>query len=552
LTVPASTRPPRLAVVWCPQWPVAAAGCAPDEAVAVVHANRIVARSRAAAAAGVAVGHRRRESQGRCPNLRLVPTEPARDAREFQRVVEAVATIVPRLELTEPGVLTFPTRGPSRYFGGDDAMAAKVLALVDEAVGDLLVATGRPGVGIADGRFAAGVAARRAVDAGRPLVVAPAGSPAFLERLPLRWLVDVGGLDPDQVALFGRLGLHDLGALAALPPADVVGRFGRFGVAAQQMAAGCDDRPAGTDDPPPGLAMTHQFESPVHHLDTVVFAGKQLAGELAGALGAQGRVCTQLEVTAETEHGETCTRLWSRSTGLNVGAMVERIRWQLDGWAGTASGDAPARATSEVTPDAVDVVTAGIIQLRIEPVAVRADDGTQLGLWGGRTQADEWAQRATARVIGLVGDDDVVVPAWRGGRQPDDMYQWVPAGLSDLADASVRLGDCSATPWPGQLPPPSPAVVHQNPIAVTVADSGGAPVAVSGRGAISAAPATLYSASGSSERVVAWAGPWLLEERWWDAARQRRMARFQLLTESGRAFLATVERHQWWLVAEYA
>jgi protein ImuB len=539
--------PPRLAVVWCPQWPVAAAGCAPDEAVAVVHANRIVARSSVAAAAGVAVGQRRREAQGRCPHLRLVPAEPARDAREFQRVVEAVAPMVPRLELTEPGVLTFPTRGPSRYFGGDESMAERVLGLVDDAVGDLLAATGRPGIGVADGRFAAGVAARKAVDARRPLVVAPGGSPAFLERLALGWLVDVGGLDADRVELFGRLGLRHLGELAALPAADVLARFGWFGASAQQMAAGADDRPADTEDPPPGLATTHHFETPVHELDAVVFTGKRLAEQLVGALGAGGRVCTQLEVAAETEHGERCARIWTRSTGLNVAAMVERVRWQLDGWTQSTIDTWQA---SEASESAVDTVTAGIIQLRLEPLAVRADDGVQLGLWGGRTQADEWAQRATARLIGLVGDEHVVVPSWRGGRQPDDMYQWVPAGLTDLADASVRLG-APAEPWPGQVPSPSPAAVYPTAVAVSVADASGAPVAVSGRGAISAPPASLQSANGRTERVAAWAGPWLLEERWWDAARQRRMARFQLLTESGTAYLATVERQQWWLVAEY-
>jgi protein ImuB len=547
--------------VWCPQWPVAAAGCAPDEAVAVVHANRIVACSRVAAAAGVVVGQRRREAQGRCPHLRLVPAEPARDAREFQNVVEAVAAIVPRLELTEPGLLTFPTRGPSRYFGGDEAMAVRVLDLVRAAVGDRLAATGQPGVGIADGRFAAGVAARRGADGGRPFVVAPGTSGTFLERLPLGTLVDVGGLDAQQVELFARLGLRRLGELAALPAADLLARFGWAGAAARQMASGCDDRPADTEDPPPGLAMTHHFETPVHHADTVVFAGKQLAEQLAGALAATGRVCTQLEVTAETEHGERSTRLWSRSTGLNVGAMTERIRWQLDGWtssgtAGDANGHAPERVAWQVAEwpgeCAVDAVTAGVIQLRIEPVGVRADDGTQLGLWGGRTQADEWAQRATARLVGLVGDDNVVVPAWHGGRQPDDVYQWVPAALADLTDSSVRLGDRSATPWPGRLPAPSPAAVFASPVAVTVADADGAPVGVSGRGAITAPPATVQSASGTVERISAWAGPWLLEERWWDATRQRRLARFQLLTASGRAFLATVERRQWWLVAEYA
>ena len=35
--------------------------------------------------------------------------------------------------------------------------------------------------------------------------------------------------------------------------------------------------------------------------------------------------------------------------------------------------------------------------LRLEPEEVRSDEGVQLGLWGGRTQADEWAARAVAR-----------------------------------------------------------------------------------------------------------------------------------------------------------
>jgi protein ImuB len=265
----------------------------------------------------------------------------------------------------------------------------------------------------------------------------------------------------------------------------------------------------------------------------VVFTGKRLAEELVTSLAAHGRVCTQLVVTAETEHGERCERVWSRATGLNVAAVVERIRWQLDGWA------------NHTDDEPVDAVTAGVTQLRLEPVGVRADEGTQLGLWGGRTQADEWAQRATARLVAIAGDEHVVVPAWRGGRQPDDMYQWVSASLADLTDASVRLG-ADAAPWPGQVPSPSPASVYASPVAVTVIDDDGGPVSVSGRGAITAAPAAI-----DGERVCAWAGPWLLEERWWDAARRRRMARFQLVTESGRAYLATVERQQWWLVAEY-
>jgi protein ImuB len=549
-----------LTVVHCPQWPVVTAGCGPDEAVAVVHANRVVARSSVAAAAGVRIGQRRREAQARCPHLRLVPHQPLADGRAFGRVADAVATIVPRLEISRPGLLAFATRGPSRYFGGDLAMAERVGALVTQAVNQFGTPTGHVGVGTADGRFAAGVAARHASRQGTPHVVAPGGSPAFLAPLALRWLQDVGDVDADQVHLLSRLGLRTLGDLAALPQPDVLARFGWQGAAARRMASGTDDRPPGTEDPPAGLTIDHHFESPVQHLDAVVFAGRQLVEQLVGALSAQGRVCTQFAVTAETEYGERCDRLWSLSTGFSAVTMIERIRWQLDGW---------ARAPQTVDADDPDVdaggpASSGVVHLRLEPTEVRADNGVQLGLWGGRTQADDWARRAATRLAGLVGDDRVVVAEWRGGRQPGDTYRFVPASLSSVFDAGDRqqlvasaTSSTSNGPWPGGLPDPSPAIVYAQPRSIQMVDASGATVAVDGRGTISAPPVSLRglpddSRSRSSVAIAAWAGPWLLDEHWWDPARHRRVARFQLLTDDGRAFLATIERRRWWLVAEYA
>jgi len=538
----------RIAVAWCPQWPVAAAGCGPDEAVVVVHANRVVARSGAAAAAGIRTGHRRREAQARCPHVRVVAHEPERDAREFHRVADAVAAIVPRLELTEPGVVTFAARGPSRYFGGDESMAVRVTELVCEAMGPDTLTAGAPGVGIADGRFAAGVAAHLAARRGAPVVVPPGTAAAFLAPRPLRWLVDVGGVGDELVGLFARLGLRDLGGLAALPAADVLARFGWAGAAAHRMAAAADERPPGAEDPPPGLAHVHHYDVPVQQLDAVVFTGKHLAEQLVRALSSAGRVCTRLLVVAETEHGERSERVWGRGSGLTAAAMVERIRWQLDGWGRDDTDPAGAGDGAGSGP------TAGIVQLRVEPLEVRPDDGVQLGLWGGRTQADEWAQRAAARLAGLVGDEAVVVPAWQGGRQPADAYRWVPAALADLG-APDRLAPAGAGegrgPWPGSLPAPSPAVVLADPVEVGVVGADGATVRVSGRGVVSEAPVELRLPE-RRERVVAWAGPWPLDERWWEPARTRRVARFQLATADGRAYLATVERQRWWLVAEYA
>ncbi len=592
--------PARLVVVQCPQWSVVAAGCAAGEAVAVIHANRVVARSNVAAAAGVRVGQRRREAQSRCPHVHVVDHDPGRDARAFNKVVDAIADLVPRLELTMPGTLAFAARGPSRYFGGDEALAQRIDAVLDAVLAPTpgqpgqpgqpdparaaraMRVAGRPGVGIADGRFAATVAARHASLAGCPQVIDVGGSASFLAGLALRWLTDAGGVPADQVDLLARLGLRCLGDLAALAEPDVIARFGLPGVQARQMASGCDDRPIGTADPPAGLAVVNDYDTPVHHLESLVFGARQLAERLVGALAQRGLVCTQFAVVAETEHGESCERLWSMPTGFGMNAMAERIRWQLDGWArGQGAG-----SDADCFGDAAGEPTSGIIRLCLDPTEVRADVGVQLGLWGGRSQADDWAQRAATRLAGLIGDEQVMVAEWCGGRQLTDAYRWVPAFLSSVFDpaptpsrstpsrSTSRLpaGLAADGPWPGQLPSPSPAVVHPEPIPIVVLDGAGATVTVSGRGVVSAPPVTIMPARSArsampprsamparsvgsmvaaADVITAWAGPWVVDERWWDAARHRRVARFQFLTASGRAYVAAIEHQQWWLVAEH-
>jgi hypothetical protein len=89
--------------------------------------------------------------QSRCPDLVVVAHDPARDARAFEPVLQAVATLTPQVELTDPGVCTFGTRGPSRYHGGDEALAAGPPRWPAEALGPGVTVAGPPGVGVADG-----------------------------------------------------------------------------------------------------------------------------------------------------------------------------------------------------------------------------------------------------------------------------------------------------------------------------------------------------------------------------------------------------------------
>src|SRR5262245_2564805 len=205
-----SVSVPRLATVWCPAWPVAAALEAgpgqPRTPIVVVHATRVVAASLTALADDVQPGLRRRAAQARCPSLVVIAHDPGRDAVAFDRVARAVEVLTPRLEITEPGTATFLARGPSRYHGGDEAMARYAMILATTALGDAAGATGPPGVGVADGRFTALIAARLSASRGEPVVVPPGGAAAFLAPISVTTLPD-----PDLVDLLGRLGLHSLG-----------------------------------------------------------------------------------------------------------------------------------------------------------------------------------------------------------------------------------------------------------------------------------------------------------------------------------------------------
>ncbi len=247
-------------------------------------ANQVVASSRAARSEAVVPGLRRRAAQARCPSLTLVPLDPAHDARAFEEVLRAIERFTPVMELTEPGTATFLARGPSRYHGGDEALTAQVAGAVSAVLADRVRATGPPGVGVADGRFAATLAAATAARQGRGSLVVPAGaSAAFLAPIPVSALADLALVD-----LFRRLGLHTLGQLAALPAADVLGRFGVAGLQAHQAASGLDDRPPGTRPPPPELTVHLAFEPPVLQSGPVVFAAKHLADDLHAEAGRAG------------------------------------------------------------------------------------------------------------------------------------------------------------------------------------------------------------------------------------------------------------------------
>jgi protein ImuB len=502
----------RTLAAWCPDWPLVAAGVPAAEPAMVVAGQEVVACSAAARAAGVQRGLRRREAQARCPEATVVGYDPGRDARAFEPVVAAVESVSPRVEVVRPGVCALATRGPSRYFGGDHALAERVAAVVDGAA---------PGprcrVGVADGRFAALLAAPRDV------VVAPGETASFLAPLPLAVLDR-----PELVDLLGRLGLRTLGDLAALPTAGVVSRFGPDGALAHRLARGLDDRPLAGRRPPPDLAVVAELDPPVTRVDAAAFTAKSLADELGMRLSDLGLSAPRIRVEVETEHGEHLSRLWRHDGALTPAAMAERVRWQLDGW---LSGGAASRPTG------------GIVLLRLVPDEVGPDRGVAAGFWG-TAAASERVARALARLQGMLGPEAVATAVLGGGRGPGEQVRLVPWG-------EPRQVNASGGPWPGRIPPPAPATTHAARVPAEVVDGDGASVTVSGRGLASAPPARLSIAGGLPVGVRGWAGPWPADERWWDPPAHRRRARWQVATDDGAAHLLTLEGGRWSIEATY-
>jgi len=186
--------------------------------------------SPAAEVHGVRAGMRLGEAMARCPQLVLVPPDPAGVADEWERVLAALESIGAAVEPGAPGAVCFDAAGLLGLHGGIDGVLRATRRALD-----------RPArLATAPSRFAALAAAARA-RARRPVVVHFAGP--FLASLPID-LLSLDGRTAALVEPFERLGIRTLGELAALSRAKVADRFGAPGLTAWELARGGGDAPA--------------------------------------------------------------------------------------------------------------------------------------------------------------------------------------------------------------------------------------------------------------------------------------------------------------------
>ena len=226
--------------------------------------------SLAAEAFGIHPGMRLGEALARCPQLTLVPPDPAGVADLWERLLVRLESVGAAVEPERPGLVCFDARGLLRLHGG-----------IEGVLGASRSALRLPArFGVAPSRFAAVAAATRARTrrpeiiggvggggraghgrAGGPGGAGARGGPgtpggsegrelarAYLAPLPVALLRARPAL-ADLPEALERLGIRTLGELADLPAATLADRFGKPGLLAYELARGGDSalspRPAG-------------------------------------------------------------------------------------------------------------------------------------------------------------------------------------------------------------------------------------------------------------------------------------------------------------------
>jgi nucleotidyltransferase/DNA polymerase involved in DNA repair len=177
---------------------------------------------------GITPGMPLREVTALCAEAVFIQPNPARDAAAFDRIVTALETFSPLVEPGDAGCCYVDLQGLERHDATAKDAIQRLLGLVPPVL--------RPRTGVAPGKFAAWVAARRAPPGGAR-IVAPTEVVPFLAPIPVDWLP----ISDDLRKRLIRLGVRTLSELAALPMSAIQARFGPEGRRAWELASGRDD-----------------------------------------------------------------------------------------------------------------------------------------------------------------------------------------------------------------------------------------------------------------------------------------------------------------------
>lgn len=530
--------------------------------LALLNKHLVVATSPGARRLGVQLGQREAEAQSNCPDLSFFTYDMQRDIRQFHTIMTLLSEQIPHMTMVTPGLMTVPSRGPARYYGGENAAAQHVRTVLHRA--------GLPvGVAIADSHFAACQAAFHSVSADdtNPVLVIPAGGSAqFLRPLPVE-----KAIDGEFAYLLTHMGLRTLGDFAQLSEDSVQERYGTTGLIAWHHAHGRDsDTPHiahGAFRRTPEqqatetalfdaevrsqVTQTVEFDSLVTTAEELAFACSIAADSFIQHLTRKGLVCTTLRIILTDAAGNQYERSWQHPQYFTDFDVQARLRWQATSYAETALQDPDLPTWNGVT---------------------RVFLGVDHWDYARRYEPELWAETASqrlhhqlSRLQGTLGYAMVATARVQGGRLLHERAHTEPWGSgSSVTRHGVDM--FTAEPWPGSLPEPRPTIVYSPPQPVTLLSTEFTPIAVDHDDLLVQQPATFYPPQDTAESVAArhskqsefksersqvsqWSAPWPIREHWWRGVPPTH--RLQLTTDNGTAWLLLHRHGKWYAEGRY-
>lgn len=346
-------------------------------------------------------GMRMSEAIGLCPGALVMPPDAPYYERLFAQVLDFLGEVSPEIEGAEAGVA----------YAGMGGLPGSLKRYADELVSEVHRRFAlMPAVGIAEGKFAARVAA--AVTRPGSVKIVPAGEEAaFLAPLPISHL-------PAADAMrwrLGMLGLSTMGEVAKLPLGAVQAQFGPDGKLCWELAQGIDKDPLRTRVTEETIVRRMQLPSPAVALEAIMMAIEKLVhAAYAGISG--GRWVRKAVVRASLEDGGT----WELPV-----AFREALADPKDAWFAIRSTIAkrpPERPVEE---------------LEVELIGLSAESGKQAAMFEGKGKLWRQVQEAVRQVAQQHGELErpaigKVVPIEPWSRIPERR-----AALADFAESDV-------------------------------------------------------------------------------------------------------------------
>lgn len=247
----------------------------PFAVVDVSRPPRVLAASRAAAAAGVRPGMTLAAAAALAPGIEARARDGAAEARALEGLAAWALKVTPRICLEPPAGLLLEVAGSLGLFGG--------LAPLSARLGRGLAALGYPGarLGAAPTPAAAWLLARAGDKAP---VTDPADLAGRLGPLPLAVL----DLPPRAAADLKAVGAATLGDLLALPRGGAARRFGPEPLDRLDRALGRVPDPRRPFAPPPVFDARLPLPAETDDREALLFGARRLLAELEGHLEARG------------------------------------------------------------------------------------------------------------------------------------------------------------------------------------------------------------------------------------------------------------------------